>query len=469
MIILKTIYDVAAVVLLFGAAVFVHEFGHYWMARRRGLKVEGFSIGFGPKIFGWTKDGIDYSWRWIPAGGFVKLPQMMTSDALEGKAEGAEVIPPASPWSKILVAVAGPFMNVVLALVIATIIYLVGLPVAINPSYIGYVDPKSPEAKMGIQEGDHIVAVDGKKVDSWEDVQEAAIFARSNTMPVDIVHDGVTKTYQLTAVVSESLGLKVLNLDPKDHPVIGDVTSGSAAEAGGLKANDEIVSVEGVPVYGQDRFVQLIEVRPQQPTEIVVMRGGERMTNMVTPVLIAATHKGRIGVSITANSALKFRVQRPGPTPWANISGVLDKTIGTFSALLHSKQTGVGAKDMSGPVGILAMLAAWVNTDYRLALNFLVLLNINLAMINLLPFPVLDGGHIVMSLIEWIRKRPVNVKIVEYVTTVFAVLLISFMVYVTWADIKRISLFKALFKSEMQIEQPDKSADVPVTAPSPTK
>src|SRR5512144_675350 len=106
--ILSWIYVVVAVVLLFGATVFVHEFGHFWMARRRGLKVEGFSIGFGPKIFGWTRDGIDYAWRWIPAGGYVKLPQMVTSEALEGKSEETPKLPPVSPFSKILVALAGP-------------------------------------------------------------------------------------------------------------------------------------------------------------------------------------------------------------------------------------------------------------------------------------------------------------------------------------------------------------------------
>ena len=183
--VLRDIYVVLAVVLAFGAAVFVHEFGHFWMARRRGLKVEAFAIGFGPKIFGWTKDGIDYSWRLIPAGGYVKLPQMVTSDALEGtRTDSDKQLPPPSPLSKILVAFAGPFMNVVFAFVIATVIYFVGLPVTINPSIIGFVDPKSPEAQMGIQESDRIVEVDGHKVTSWEDVQTDTILARTNVIPV---------------------------------------------------------------------------------------------------------------------------------------------------------------------------------------------------------------------------------------------------------------------------------------------
>ena len=157
---LNVIYVAAAVLLLFGAAVFVHEYGHYWMALRRGLKIEGFSIGFGPKIVSWMKDGVEWSWRWIPAGGFVKLPQMVTSDALEGKAaENAQPLPPASPWSKILVAFAGPFMNILFGIAIACLLWFVGVPVQVSPPIIGYVDPGSREAKLGIQPGDEIISV----------------------------------------------------------------------------------------------------------------------------------------------------------------------------------------------------------------------------------------------------------------------------------------------------------------------
>ena len=151
---LSGVYITAGVVFLFGAAIFVHEFGHFWVARRCGLKVEGFAIGFGPKVFSWTRDGIEYSVRWIPAGGFVKLPQMVTSSAIEGEAK-EEKIPPAPPFSKILVAVAGPAMNVVFAFFVAAVIYYVGLPVLVNPSIIGNVDPLSPEGKMGMQRRSH--------------------------------------------------------------------------------------------------------------------------------------------------------------------------------------------------------------------------------------------------------------------------------------------------------------------------
>ena len=449
---LNIVYVVLAVLLLFGAAVFVHEYGHYWMALRRGLKVEGFSIGFGPKIMSWMRDGVEWSWRWIPAGGFVKLPQMATSDALEGKAaEGAQQLPPVSPWSKILVALAGPMMNVFFGIAIAFLLWGVGIPVQVNPPIIGYVDPGSAEAKLGIQPGDQILSVDGKAITSWHDVQETSILAHSTNLAVVIARPGkFTNTYELNTVVSEALGLKILNLDPRDHPVIKRVVPDSAAEAAGLKAGDEILVFAQIPLHGADQFIKLVQKCPGQAKEIVVKRAGQRTTLQVTPRLDASANVGRIGAEIGTGNPV-YRIEHI--PPWVQISTVLERTVGTFSALAHSKQTGVGLKDLSGPPGILALLGAYVNTSWRLALSFLVLLNINLAIINLFPIPVLDGGHIVMALIERLFGRPLPNRLVEYTTTVFAVLLIGFMLFVSFNDVKRFSLFRSMFKQEVTIEK----------------
>lgn len=461
MTILTWVYVIAAVILLFGAAVFVHEFGHFWMARRRGMKVEAFAIGFGPKIFSWTRDGIEYSLRWIPAGGFVKLPQMITSEALEG-GSGNEPVPPASPWSKILVAVAGPFMNVVFAFVIAGLIYFVGLPVPVNPPIIGFVEPGSAEFKLGIREGDRIVAVDGAPVDSWQAVFERTALARSSVIPVVIEREGVRTEYQLGTSTDNALQLKMLNLDSQDHVEVGIVQPDSPAAVAGLQPKDVIVSFAGVPIFGQKQLIELVGKRGGQPTEIVVQRGEQKLTLQVTPrILDAGAQKARIGIQF-AHVPLKYEVQRPGPTPWKQVAEVWNRTWGTLSALLHYKQTGVGLDDLSGPPGILAMLAAQLFTDYRLALSFMVLLNVNLAIINLLPIPVLDGGHILIALVEKVRRRPLSLKTLEWTTTAFAVLLITLMLYVSFNDVwRRGHLFKSLFQKDSEITEPQKTAPAP--------
>ena len=183
---------------------------------------------------------------------------------------------------------------------------------------------------------------------------------------------------------------------------------------------------------------------PGETKDIVVERGGQRVTLKVTPRMDAGAKVGRIGAEIGTGRPV-YRIEHI--PPWAQIATVVDRTVSTFAALAHSKQTGVGLKDLSGPPGILALLAAYVNSDWRLALSFLVLLNINLAIINLFPMPVLDGGHIVMALFERLWGRPLPYRLVEYTTTAFAVLLISFMLYVSFNDVKRYSVFRSMFNS----------------------
>src|ERR1051326_2337830 len=205
------LYVGVAVLLLFGAAIFFHELGHFVVARLLGMKVDEFAIGMGPKIFSRTRNGIVYSVRCIPAGGFVKLPQMVTSEALEGKSD--EPVPPAPPLHKILVAVAGPFMNVVFGFAVATIIYFTGLPLLVNPSVIGYVPPDSPEEKLGIKPGDWIVAVNGHPVNSWQQILMETAFAETNVVPVAIARDGHTNVYKLAATPTAATGgVKLLNL-----------------------------------------------------------------------------------------------------------------------------------------------------------------------------------------------------------------------------------------------------------------
>jgi regulator of sigma E protease len=457
---LNWIYVVGAVLVLFGASIFVHEYGHFWMARRRGMKIEGFSIGFGPKIFSWhDKYGVEWAVRWIPAGGFVKLPQMITSEAIEGKAGGD--IPPASAWSRILVAVAGPVMNIGFAVLIASFIWFIGLPMLINPAVIGRVEPDSPEGKLGVKSGDRIVAVNGHKVKSWQDINLEVITALTNVVPVTIERGTEQFTVNLPTKKSEALGLKWLDLEPQERPIVGLVQPDMPAEKVGLKAGDKILSFDGVYVLNQEHLSEVVNKGQGRACEIAIERDGVKQTLSITPVYDPETKRGRIGIGFAGGH---YEIQRPGPTPTEQFEGVLRMMGKTFMALRHSEETGVSAKDMSGPVGILGKLAVDVKTDYRLALSFMVMLNINLALLNLLPLPVLDGGHILMATYEIIARRRVSLRFQEYATTAFAVLLISFMLYVTFYDVRRAPIFGQLMKQKTVIEQAPKS-DSPAPKP----
>lgn len=459
--ILSWFWVALAVVLLFGASIFVHEFGHFWVARWRGLKVEGFSIGFGPKIIGWRRSGIDYAWRWIPAGGYVKLPQMVTSDALEGKSE-SEKLPPAAPGAKILVALAGPVMNGLFAFLIATLIYFVGLPIRVNPAIIGGVEKDSPEAKLGIRPGDRVIALDGKPVKSWENLQMTVAMAPTNQFAVTIQRDGTRQVYLLTAKPNPQLGLKLLNLDPLDHPTIDEVKADSPAAAAGLKKDDEVVAFAGVPIVGEEQLIALIKGRAGKTCPIEIKRGETRLTLDVTPRLDPRTGEGMLGIGIIPSRISVYQLQRPGPLPWVLVGDVCQNTFDTIRALLHPKRTGVGVGDLSGPPGILAMLAIEVKADWRLGLRFMVLLNISLAILNLLPLPVLDGGHIALAVVEKVRGRPLSPRIQEYATTAFAFLLISFMLYVSYNDIvRRFPLFHSMFDQQVQIQSGSTNAPAP--------
>lgn len=468
--ILKIVYVIVVVVLMFGASIFIHEFGHFWMARRRGLKVEEFAIGFGPKIFGWTRDGVLYSWRWLPFGGYVKLPQMVTSEELEGKTAEQENLPPVSAFSKILVAFAGPIMNVVFAYIIATVIFFTGVPVAVNPAIVGVVDPKSTEAAIGIQERDRVISVDGKPVKFWDEVQMVAILARTNIVELVVQRGEKQLTFHVPLTVNTNLHLKMLELDPLEHPIARTVLPDRPAIRAGLTNLDEFVSFAGVPVLGRQQLMDLIHSRAGEPTEMVVKRGDKRIALMVTPDGQKGSGKGLIGVEFSESH---MEIQHP--TPHAQVAMVWNQMVNMLGALFHSKETGVGVKDVSGPPGIFAMLIAQILTDLRLGLSFLVMLNINLAVLNLFPIPVLDGGHIVMALIEQVTRRKLNVKVVEWVTTCCALMVISFILFVSFNDVRqrgpmfwnRISSSFKKNQPAQAITVPDKPATQPVEAPQP--
>ena len=555
--ILNIIYVVAVVFLLFGAAIFVHEFGHFWVALKRGLKVEEFAIGFGPIIWSKTHEGILYSIRAIPAGGFVKLPQMLTSEAIEGKTkdgdengeddasgegdtsppEPEEELPPVSPLSKILVAFAGPLMNVIFAVLIAVFIWVFGIPKPINDPVVGYVGKNSKEYAIGVRPGDVVTRVEDEDIETWQDVIYAVLDSEGDTVSVQVNRGGEILEFDLPAGTWGD-GIRRLQLENHDTLEILSFETPSVLGGTGFEPGDVVKSVNGATAYSQYHLYDMLMEKPGETKTILVSRNGTEVElsfdtpelagvvvgdvmetdaeGEATPASMAGIEKGdiiksaagvrltstrqlidiiqtqgdeemvlelvrggqlreipvtpknnRLGVALSQDAGLLFKPEPiryskelAHPNPAEQIGDVLDKIAITFKALGRGKESGVGAKDLSGPVGIFGMLAIQVNHDLRLALSFLVLLNINLAILNLLPVPVLDGGHIMLSIIEWIRKEPVSVRVQEWATTAFAALLLCFFVYVTFADVKRVPLLHDIFNRDTEkVEQPAGSGE----------
>ena len=458
MVILTTIYVVVAVLLLFASAIFIHEWGHFFVARLCGMKVEEFAIGFGKILWKREKDGVLYTIRMIPAGGFVKLPQMITSEAIEGKnEEDTEPLPEISPWSKIAVAVAGPIMNVIFAFVLASIIYFVGLPVQNKLPIVGMLDEGSEEYALGIREGDILTKIGDKEMLTWKDVNELTALALTNRFSVTFQRKTDKGSEEFTRELlakpaSEVFTQKVLHLPPIDPPVVGRIMDGGAAAAAGLEAGDEIISLGGVQLEGQMQMISVLQEAGTNQTEIVVLRRDQKISLPIMPKKVG--ERVMVGIEF-AVLPQRYVVRSPGPGPIENITGVISLMGRTLYALFNPAESGVGVKDLSGPVGILAMLGAWVKTDYRLALNFLVLLNVNLAVLNMLPIPVLDGGHTVMGLFEGIFRRKIPAKLLEVVTIIFTVLLLLMMAYITFHDVvKRGGTFLRFFNSDAEIQGP---------------
>ncbi|MGA2603534.1 MAG: RIP metalloprotease RseP [Verrucomicrobiia bacterium] len=457
----NVVYPTLLVVFFFGLTIFIHELGHFLVAKRRGMKIERFSVGFGPKIWGYTKDGIDYRVSWFPFGGYVALPQMSPMETIEGETESkAEELPHAVPRSKFEVAVAGPLMNIGLAVVLAAVLWYVGMPT--NLAVVGWVDSGSPEELAGVRPGDRIVQVNDQKVKTWSDFMEVVAFSREPTVRVVVERDGQQKEFLLETKLNEQFGVKMLeHLWPRGHPFAQRVLGDSPAERAGLRMGDQFVSIEGIPIYSSDQLRELIGKRAEQSTDIKVRRGSETLTLTVLPEVSAEEKVGRIGVQLGDH----MEIVRPGPSPIDQFTDVLVSMGRMIKGLAHSKETGVTARSMSGPVGILAIWwYAIVSGGLRQGLHIAVLLNINLAVINLLPLPVLDGGHILFAVIEVVRRKPLSARLVHAASMTFAVLLITFMLYITYFDFQRLTFGRSRMAPKPGTEEPAPAAE-PATHP----
>lgn len=445
--ILSFLFIFAEVLVIFNLLIIVHELGHFLAAKWRGLWIERFGIWFGKPLFERKIGGIPFSLGCIPAGGFVALPQMAPMDIIEGKADvPRETLPPASVLDKIIVALAGPAFSFSLAIVFATIVWAIGKPTTESETttVIGYVEDGSPADKAGLKPGDEILSVDGKPVSRFggmvNSVSWRVIRSEGQTIPFTIQRDGKTLTIN-TEWVKESTSrfgraaLRQVRIGPKITPIVGEVEPNSPAAAAGLKAGDQITHVGGHPIYNPVSLSDAIQKAPDQPLSLGVLRGAETLAFSLTPTPMASENgakRPRIGIVWDPGKLLLSH-----PRPSEQIADSVTSMVNMIGALVSPKSD-VKAQHFSGPVGIMNLYYRMFEAEdgWRLALWFSVLFNVNLAVLNMMPIPVLDGGHILLAIVEGIRRKPANPKVIEMVTGACAFVIIGFMLYVSFFDVQ---------------------------------
>ena len=449
--VLKVILITLEVLLLFNLLIFVHELGHFLAARWRGLKVERFSIWFGKPIWKKTINGVEYCLGCIPAGGYVALPQMATMEAIEGKSDTPqEKLPPISALDKIIVAVAGPLFSFLLAVVFAFVVWGVGKPS--NPedktTTIGWVDQNGPAWKAGLRPGDTILEVDGHPVTQFfattqDSVTWRIVSSEGTNIAVKYVRDGKEQMaypvpHRRTTKWYERKALRQILVSPQHKAVIFAVATNSPAAVAGLRTGDEVLALNGEKVF----------------SFMAVMSAEDAMTNSsAPPVKMTVRREGKpLDVELKAEKPIQPVNSDPSfgimgwqgntnivmshPSVGEQIRASVGQITGTLRTLL-SRKSDVGAQQLGGAVMIIRVYSNLFDSEegWRLVLWFSVVINVNLALLNLLPLPVLDGGHITLALIEAVRRRAASGKILEYIQTGFAAALIAFMVYIAFFDI----------------------------------
>jgi regulator of sigma E protease len=442
--ILKFLLIAIEVLAIFNLLIFVHELGHFLAAKWRGLYVEEFALWFGKPLWKKRIGGIAYAINSIPAGGYVKLPQMAPMEALEGASElPPEALTPVKPLDKIIVAFAGPLFSFLLALAMAVMVWVLGKPEGFdfNSTVIGKVVEGGPGAMAGLKEGDQILEIDGKPVTQFfggtNSVQWAIMRSEGATIAFKVRRDGEIKTIESGWTKEEAPGwrrpsLRQVMIRPRATPGVGIVVPGSPADRAGIKSGDVVLSVEGTPIFNLDDIDPFVRDHRGGALAVVVERDGQKVPlSLAVPPAKAGDENKPVELGIDWG-----RISLVHPGPWHQVSEAATSIFRMVGALASSKSD-VKVSHFSGPVGIMRLYyQVFEGPDgWRLALALSVLINVNLALLNLLPLPVLDGGHITLALIESVRRKPVNVRVLEIVQTACAVVIIGFMIFVSFFDV----------------------------------
>ncbi|ELB2873356.1 sigma E protease regulator RseP [Vibrio alginolyticus] len=448
------LWNLISFIVALGILVAVHEFGHFWVARRCGVKVEKFSIGFGKSI--WSKvgkDGTEYSISMIPLGGYVKMVDSRVDEVPEHEKHLAFDKKPL--WKRTSIVAAGPIFNFLFAIFAYWLVFLIGIP-AVKP-VIGEVTPNSIVAEAGIESGMELKSISGIKTPDWESVNMGLI----SHIGDDLMTVTLTSANEIGSEVTKTLDLREWKFDPETqsamqslgfapytpevYRVIEQVSQGGAAEKAGVLPGDEVVAIGQQRVTEWKQVVEAVRSNPDTPLELTVLRQGYEQTLTLTPGSRELANKEVVGFAGIAPKVAEWPESYRFDLQFGvfeSIGKAVDKTgqvIGLTISMLKKLIVGdVGLNNLSGPISIAK--GAGATADYGLVyfLGFLALISVNLGIINLVPLPMLDGGHLLFFAIEAVIRRPVPEKVQEMGFRIGGAIIFSLMALALFNDFTRL-------------------------------
>ena len=430
-----------AFLFVLGVLVFVHELGHFLAARRIGVRVITFSLGFGPKLLSTTRGDTEYAISAIPLGGYVK----MAGESVEDVRSGApDEFLSKTKWQRFQVLIMGPVMNILLAVIVMAVVLAQGAEVPAyhdEPPVIGTVKPGSPAQKAGLLRGDRILTVAGDKVDTWDKFDLQIGTRPSRDVALTLQRDGNTQSATVRPDAQGKYEIGDIGVLPDATPIVASLIKGDVAEKAGLKPGDVVVAVNGERMVQGSQLTEAISRNANKPIDLTIRRGGQEIHVAVTPQ--KRGDRGMIGVLISEPTksfkpgpfeALKLSVQRN-----IEFGGLIFKTLGgLFTGSTSPRQ-------LMGPVAIAQLSGESAQAGWIALFTLMASISLNLGLLNLMPIPILDGGHILIMALEGIARRDFSAQVKEKMLLAGFALILLLMVTVIYNDLTRISWIERLW------------------------
>jgi regulator of sigma E protease len=432
-----------------GVLVFVHELGHFLAAKRVGIRVLKFQLGFNPTVLSVRRGDTEYGIGALPLGGYVKMagesPEEVERDERGQLVRRSDEFLSKSKWERFQVLIMGPVMNILLALVLTAVVLYQGVEKGAyedQPPVVGVVAAGSPASKSDILPGDRIIAVAGRDVDTWEQFLIAVGSKPNREVEIKLLRNGLEATRKVTpAVVGQSrFEFGDIGVLPGVHPHVRSVQSGGAAEKAGLKTDDVVVSVNDQPITFNYQLKEAIAKHPDEQITLKLLRAGQPLTLQATPAKNGK--EGLLGIGI-GDETVKIK---PGVGEAIQIS--VQKNI-EYARLIFQTLWGLvtretSPKQLMGPVAIAQLSGESAQLGWIALFTLMASISLNLGLLNLMPIPVLDGGHIFIMALEGIARRDFSVRVKEKMLLAGFVVILMLMVTVIYNDLTRISWIERL-------------------------